>query len=486
MSGYALNTRQGFILDGTIATTDQVIPLHTEADTWRAKRVDWYAPPLLLASLPTSFQEHATGQLPEKNWQTAPPDASWQPPFYLGPAQTPPWKRLHPRPIPLLAEQAAKPKLVWRGTASRTLTDWRENLAIRFNQEPLTGQHVVISDYGAFDVTQDNVLTFDFGKTRLIRPGVALQNVLGDLRVECYYALDLADRPATMAGFGSSQEGFVDTFRPAVGEGHGEGLTARGSRFLTLKITGAGSGQLQLACRTVDYPFPGKATLTTADPFLQAVWNVSGGTIHSSANDVFVDTCSRENMAWSLDSCHQGKVAFYTFGETKLWRRSLLLVMQGIDDDGIPHAINPTERSFMVLFDQTMQCVTACWDYYMATGDVGFLRDVAPVIIRFSHLCEQHITAENLFVPPAYSWHWVDWAAIDREPYSLPINCLLLQMAERTGQLATVVGDAVLSTVSQRIAGRLRPALIRFYDPANGLFMAHINPKIKTLFQDRL
>ena len=442
-----LNTRQGFILDGAITTTDQVVPVHTEGDKWRTKRADWYAPPLLLASLPTGFQEHVTGQSDEKNWQTAPPDASWQPPFYLGPAQTPPWKRLNPRPVPLLTEQVVKPTFVWRGTSSRTLTDWHENLAVRFNQERVEGQRVTVSDYGAFDVAQDNVLTFDFGRTRLIRPGVDLQNVQGDLRVEFYYALELEDRPGTMVGFGSSQEGFVDTFRPALGNGHWMGITARGCRFLTLKITGTGSGELQLACRIVDYQFPANATLTTADPFMQAVWKVSDASIRSSSNDVFVDTCSRENNAWSLDSCHQGKAAFYTFGETKLWRRSLLLVMQGIDEAGIPHAVNPAERTYAILFDQTMQCVGSCWDYYMATADVSLLREAAPAITRLATLCEQHITTDNLFVPPAYSWHWVDWAAIERDPYSLPVNCLLTLMAESANRIAGVLRNQSLQVV---------------------------------------
>lgn len=43
--GYAVNARQGFILDGIVRTATGTISVSTAPETWRAKRADWYASP---------------------------------------------------------------------------------------------------------------------------------------------------------------------------------------------------------------------------------------------------------------------------------------------------------------------------------------------------------------------------------------------------------------------------------------------------------
>jgi len=92
-------------------------------------------------------------------------------------------------------------------------------------------------------------------------------------------------------------------------------------------------------------------------------------------------------------------------------------------------------------------------------------------------LCEKHISEEDLFSPPDYSWHFVDWASIDKRPYSLPVNALLIMAADAGETIGRLINDESLTELSERIASRLRNASQRFYSDADKAFVTHIEPK---------
>ena len=161
-----------------------------------------------------------------------------------------------------------------------------------------------------------------------------------------------------------------------------------------------------------------------------------------------------------------------------MWRRCLDILAQGIDSDGRPSAIVPTDVPSS-LYGQAMHLPMSIREYYMATGDRSLIVDTADALRRYLAYCESNMTREDLFVAPSWSWHWVDWAPLDHRAYSLPVNALLVMACMDAERLAGVIGDRALATVASRIAARVRRAIAAFYDNKAGAFRSHIEPRTK-------
>ncbi|HEY3329134.1 MAG TPA: hypothetical protein VGK19_03860 [Capsulimonadaceae bacterium] len=472
VTGYAPVTRLGLIAEASTAAGDIV---GTDA-TWKARNATWFSDDPMLISLPVGSQEHYDINSEPAGWKTDEPGDGWENVFVLGPVGTAPWRNFSARPIPLLAEAPASPPLVWRGTGPEEAVAIRDNIATAFNSSTVTGGPCNDS-HGWVDANGGDIVTYDLGRTRLIRAGVDIDSTTGDIRIETFYANGLGDRPTADRGFQTPQEGGADSFTPSTdGPSSWRALVPRGFRFLTVRVAGTGSCRMRLAASTVDYPFPPKRPFTTADPLLARIWDVSADTLRSATNDTHVDTCSRENVLWTFDACVAGEAAYHTFGETAMWRRCLLLVGQGIDDGGDPKAVVPAEVSFMNLIDQTLSWVVACRSYCTLSGDNTLAAEVAEAAARLLAMCERNITVDGYFLPPSYSWHWVDWAPIDKRAYSLPVNALVVLAASAARDLAKLAGDGTLLALATRIHDALAPRLASFYDDTVGAFRCHIDP----------
>jgi hypothetical protein len=468
-SGYAPISRIGLIAEGETAAGDI---LATDG-SWQARTADWIAATDLVISLPTGPQEHFDARRAPANWKTAPPTDGWSEAFVLGPVGTPPWRSLTPRPVPLLTETLAAPPLVWRGTGPPDAAPVGDNLAAKFNALPLSGGPCEDLSVGWIDAAAGDVFVFDLGRTRMIRPGLEVREVSGDVRVECFYATALGDRPQADGGFGSAIEGATDSVTPQ-GVTAWEALHGRGMRFVTVRIAGSGTCRWKLAAKTVEYPFAAPKTLATDDPELARIWEVSQATIRSSTDDVYVDCCSREDTLWTFDACVTGEAAFRTFGEQAMWRRCLALIAQGIDEQGYPKSVVPSDTSFMCLVDQAHVWLISCLRYAEATGDDSLTAEIADAAHRLIAMCAAHVTADGLYAPPPSSWHFVDWAPIDRRPYSLPANALLVVAADAAAKLGQRIGHADLLREATALAETLRPNLAAFYEDAEGSFRSHL------------
>jgi len=456
-SGYSVYSRTGLLVQTNIG-------ICTDA-SWKVASASWYGLSEYVLSLPAGYQEHYDSRKAPADWKIK-TQSDWQNAFVLGGVGTPPWKTLSPREIPLLAEKEIEGKLVWQGKGSSEIIE-SGNLAIAFENEALS----------TADGDGCNVFTYDFGKTRYIRPAISCEELSGNVRFELYYSLVFDGKPCVDRAFRTVREGFADSFIPSENETEWEAFLPKGFRFLTVKIAGDGKCRFTVKAKAVDYPFGDEKVIFSNDELLQNIWHTAAETIRSSTNDAIVDTCSRENMLWTMDACFTAEAAYTTFGELDMWRRCLSLIGQGIDSDGIPSAVVPAEKTYMILFDQAFTWVRSCLKYYEASKDLSLLEEVSPKITSLLSLCEEHITGEDLFSPPDYSWHFVDWAPIDKRPYSLPVNALLIIAADAGEKIGNVINDENLSKLSLRIVSRLRIASQRFYSDTDKAFVTHIEPK---------
>ncbi len=472
-------TRMGLFLQADVRTGRKSRVFVASDESWDCRIADWTGLDYLLVSAPVGAQEHVDAAHADETWKTGAPDASWTKALYLGPAGYPPFINLVKRPIPLLTEERVTPKLVWTGNASRNMPDTSENLARLFNDGKVAGVAMAPkAATGTFENDKHNVWVFDFGRTRLVRPVIDIIESTGPARIELYHDTKFEGRPTAEMGFQSPMEGGCDSCRVS-GPGHKwEVLVPRGLRFMSVKVAGKGRVRFRLACRAVDYPYREGARFDSSDSFFDSAWEVSKNNIRSSTNDVVVDCCNRENLLWTMDAAATLKAAFYSFGETRMWRRCLDLIGQGVDPEGRPAAIVPTDVPSS-LFDQTMHWVLSIREYYMATGDETLLDATAAPLRRYLSMCARHVTKDNVFVPPAWSWHWLDWAPIDKRPYSLPVNALLVMACDAACHIAGVTGDNKMRRVASGMGKNIRKAIGAFWDPREEAFRSHIAPKTR-------
>jgi len=455
--GYSIYERTGLLIQTNVG-------IYTDS-SWKVAPANWYGLSDLVLSLPAGYQEHYDSRKTPADWKIKTP-SDWQNAFVLGGVSTPPWKTLSPREIPLLTEKEIEGKLVWQGKGSSEIIE-SGNLAIAFENEALS----------TADGDDCNVFTYDFGKTRYIRPAISCEELSGNVRFELYYSLVFDGKPCVDRAFRTAREGFADSFTPSENEMEWEAFLPKGFRFLTVKVAGDGKCRFTIKSKAVDYPYGEGKLLHSDDELLQKIWHTAAETIKSSTNDAIVDTCSRENMLWTMDACFTAEAAYTTFGELQMWRRCLSLIGQGIDSDGIPSAVVPAQKTYMILFDQAFTWVRSCLKYCEASKDLSLLEEVSPKITSLLYLCEKHITEEDLFSPPDYSWHFVDWAPIDKRPYSLPVNALLIMAADAGEKIGSLVNNENLERLSLRIANRLRNAAQSFYSEEDKAFITHIEPK---------
>lgn len=475
--GYTPVTRSGLWIDGSITCGDNHVPVVSDT-SWQIRKADWINFHHLFISLAVGQQEHFDAQREIANWKSDPTldPTGWQTPMLLGTHPTPPWWNLSPRPHHLLTEQPICGRHAWEGQTTTTISECPVNPAKAFNAMSLLGQFVCDDDQPMIALKPGQIITLDFGHTQLIRPGLKISQSQSGSKLLLYYDIAIKDRPTAMRGFGTEREGFCDSLTLSDSDLHWHAMLPRGFRFLTFTNIGNAPVTFLPDCHVITYPFDEPKTPAFDDSFLNDIWQTSIRTLRSSCFDSIVDTCSREQMCWTLDACLAGEAAHVTFGETKLWRRCLQLIAQGIDAHGCPHAVVPSDVSFMVLFDQTMYWLVSCHRYVQRTGDNTLLAEIAMPAERFLALCASHMTEENLFVPPNYSWHFVDWAPIPRHAYSMPINAMLLWASDAACSLYD-------SPVGKALSSGLRHALPRFYDDEQGCYRNHLQPKCDVAIQ---
>ncbi len=493
----ALIKKDGLIAQADIDADGEIQTVITDS-SWVFAPAEWYGTGNLIISSGTELQEHFDSNKYLPNWQTEeyteiPQDAEafytptywhkktdcgrYKPVSVLGPYYTAPWIDLLPRTTAMSQNIDFTPSCVWQGKDSCEKYKVEDNLAILFNDEAKSGEAVNI-EKESYNNNDYNIFVFDFLKTRTVRPGIVINKLSGDARIEFYYSIQLNDAPIADRGFGGKQEGFCDTFIPNAENMKWSALTAKGFRFMTVRIAGNCEIDFSPDCQLIEYPFGENKKPEIKNDILNKAWDIAAETIRSTTTDYYVDTCWRENALWTYDASVTSKAAFDTFGETAMWRNSMLGVARSVDQFGIPKAL-AIPGSPMVLMDQNLVWIIYCLEYYKSTCDIEFLKEVYTPISNMLNYCEKCVTSEDLFIPPKGTWHYIDWVKVDKTPYSLPVNALYILANDTAADIAKLLNDTDKAEIFKTRADKIRNACIRFFDENQGAFLCSIKPNIE-------
>ncbi len=489
------NSREGFIAELDIKSKG-ITEIFITDRSWLFRPADWYNMSGLRLAADTELQEHIDYSVYPYGWETEelpeiPSDSkiscspygwkynaelgSYRPVNVIGPIGTFPWVNFSKSNISKSDEIPFDPECVWQGSDCGKIYDISENLALLFEKEMKNGAAVNIRS-AAYNNEKNNLFTFDFQKTRSIRPGIVIENIEGQGRVELYYARDIADAPCVARGFGEPNEGFCDSVTLGKKDIKWKSLSYKGFRFLTVRIAGDCKITFRLDSDIVEYPFGESIKPKIDNGILSKLWDIACNTIRSSTTDYYVDTCERENCLWTLDACATGRAAYDAFGETKMWRHSLITVAKSIDKSGVPMSLAIPGDRLMLLLDQNLLWVHYCLDYYKLTDDKAFLEEIYPALLRMLDYTEGFIDENGIYIPPKYSWHWIDWAAVDRRPYSLPANAIYIIANDDLAKISEILENNDMAIKYSGRADKARAACERFYDSKAHAFFTHIDP----------
>ena len=433
--------RRGFWCDGSIRQSDGKIVIFGSSGNWKSCFLREFSPEKLPLASFLPWQEHADLRLECPGWKIMPPDElpeNWQPAWELGPAEwTPPWRHLLPRPTAMLRQFTIPAELVWAGHGGTEMPPPHSGLADFFNRLPLRRRAIPLPDpEGGYILEAGDVITFDLGKVRMTVPEFSMETSSESFRIECYYDIRLLGRPTATGSAETAGGGLCDSFILRRGENFFTLVTIRGCRFLTLRCAGSGTCRLRAELRCLEYPYDdGSAQYVSRDRAWTNAWQVCRGVLHGSTMDTFVDTVWREQALWTLDAAAAGMAAFWSFGDLTVWRHSLDLIASSIGPDGIAPAVALQQPTHAVIFDQTMIFVESAADYRWISGD-DRVEAWYPAIERFFRCCEENVDDNDLFIPPAYSWCFIDWGRVNRHPYALTVNALLYMAAKRFSALS--------------------------------------------------
>jgi len=446
--------------------------LATDA-SWTVRPLDEVRLTGRVCSIPTSQQEHWTiRESLAEAWKRAA-----QPVRVLGSVGTPPWRSLRTRDCQLMVRETIVARPVFHGCGGGCPLPVTDDLARGFNDlDVIRVAAKDDSDEFVLGPTR-NLVTFDVGRTRRVRPCVDA-TYAADGRLEIYYDIGLKDRPLASLGFGHAREGFVDSLAIEAAEGvrTWRPMVPRGARYVTVRYAGSGTCTVRVAIESSEYPVIDRPAPALDRPVLTEIWDRSVATLKSSCDDVLVDTCWRENTLWTFDAAVSGEAHYLAFGDPTMWRRCLGLIARWAELSGAwPTSVVPAGASGMILPDQGLVAIVAIDTYARLTGDTDFARDMVPRFEAFLGACLDHVSIDGLFVPPDWCWHWIDWAPINRRPYSLPINLLLAAACEVAQRWC---GERRFSSRCGLAAARIRDCSDAFWDESGGCYRDRIAPSV--------
>jgi alpha-L-rhamnosidase len=241
-------------------------------------------------------------------------------------------------------------------------------------------------------------------------------------------------------------------------------IVKRGFRYATLTIRFPDGATEPVRLRTVSclhsvYPYEARGAFACSDPLLNQIYEMSRETVRLCSEDTFIDCPTYEQTFWVGDSRNEALFAYAGFGDYALARRCLLLAGQSLRQSPLVESQVPSAWE-NILTAWSLLWAIACYEHYLFTDDVDFVREVFPYVAQQNQtLHERYLNSDGLLEIRA--WNMLDWAPMDTpgEGVVSHQNMWLVRVWDDTAKLADVMGEAVLAQTWRQWASDLRAAI---------------------------
>ena len=283
--------------------------------------------------------------------------------------------------------------------------------------------------------------------------------------------------------------GLVDIFLPDGGQHRTfEPLWWRTWRYLELDIT-TGDEPLQLESLKAfftAYPFEERAKLTTPDPDLAKIWEISWRTARLDAHETYMDTPYWEQLQYVGDTRIQALISYSVADDDRLARQALLAfdqsrIPEGITRSRYPSSLPQNIPTFSLLY------IGMLHDYWIYRDDPSFVRNLLPGTRTVLGWFQQHNAPDGLLQKLPW-WSFIDWVSSGEIPTYSASNESCATTLEYLGalkdaaDLEQALGDPVLAKRDKDQAENVRRSLYQYCWSADRGLLAD-NPDKKVFSQ---
>ena len=144
------------------------------------------------------------------------------------------------------------------------------------------------------------------------------------------------------------------------------------------------------------YPVSAVGRFACSDPRLDKIWEISTRTLKLCMEDTYTDCPLYEQTHWVGDARNESLFGYSVFGATDVPARCIRLTAQSLERYPIAGCQTPSCWD-CILPAWSFLWGISTWDYYWATGDKEFLRQVWPAVIRNLEGAEKYVDKDGLF-----------------------------------------------------------------------------------------
>jgi len=478
-----------------VESADGKLPVDSGPD-WRVKRDEAVAQFVDRVSVQLGHQEHFDARKEEANWRSVSfDDSDWLRPACRGHGTFPPFLKLEPRAIPQMREEIVKPVKIIACFKGRGGRDYRnpKNITVSY----LAGRYSAAAPAEVYDGSASRPtvrrtgrgaakgIVIDFGRTVTGSVMLKAQGAGGEI-IELLYTevVDRKGRPVIADPTQGCRVAMADRFILREGRQRLEVFQYRGFRYLTVVVHDAPRELVidSLALRRVEYPVEPRGRFSSSEPLLDRIYEVGAWTQRNCMFDAYVDCPWREQAQWWGDARVQARVALTAFGDTALLARGIRQAAQTQLPDGVTYGHFPTVAYFCILPDFTLTWIMTVWDYYRATGDARFVRELWPNVKKAVEWFKCRTTELGLLGPEPDYWFFLDWADLYKDGHSAVYNMLYLETLRAAAELAAIAREKADAARYARKARKVE-RLIRsyFFDDARKIWRDGVDLKGKPL-----
>ena len=151
-------------------------------------------------------------------------------------------------------------------------------------------------------------------------------------------------------------------------------------------------------------PLEDRADFECEDPLVKKIWDVCAYTFHLNSREFFLDGIKRDRWVWSGDAYQSYRINNYLFFDPEITKRTITALM------GKP----PYEQHINTINDYTMYAIISLQEFYFATGDLAFVKQMFPRAKGLYDFTVERLDADGLVVEQPGDWVFMDWTPMDK------------------------------------------------------------------------
>ena len=268
------------------------------------------------------------------------------------------------------------------------------------------------------------------------------------------------------------------------GEQVAEPFTYWGWRYLEISDPGEDltAADISAVVQNTDAVHP--ATFTSSNDTLDKVFELMRRSALQSAQNVFLDTPTREKGQFLGDAIDESWATMATEGERSLTRQAIVAFMSSQKrywPNGGMNSVYPNGDAKRDIPDYTEMFPEWVWRYYQTTGDAALLRQALPVMRNVADYTWNAVDSHGLVAnlpggSGPYLYGIIDWPAPMRYGYVTTdnvdrtvVNALAVGAQRSVAQAAEALGEAATRSTYADRADRLSAAMRQqLVDPTTG------------------